>query len=321
VTTVSDIPAGVEIRRVSADDHAGRVAWLGVRNAVRTDYVLSLALVDHIESSLPWAGDFLATAGGEPVGVGLTTVWLGNPGSAAAWAELCVLPHHRRQGIGGAIFRRLSEVSVENGKRELRFDLKEGDEDSHEFLTRRGFSVVGRRQDSELAVAGSDVTAVDPPAGIRITTLAAEPGLAEGVYRVAQEAEPDSPSEETTGLARSFEEWRRLEVDAPDMPSEAQFAAVAGDQVVSYAFLSVSDVEDDLGWHAMTGTLRDWRGRGVASALKRAVVLWARERGLERLRTSNDEKNVPMLAINRRMGYRPLPARITMRGPTLPPGV
>jgi mycothiol synthase len=65
----------------------------------------------------------------------------------------------------------------------------------------------------------------------------------------------------------------------------------------------------------MTATRRDWRGRGVAGALKRAAVLWARERGLRRLRTENEERNAPMLAINRRMGYRPTPAWLSMRGP------
>ena len=65
----------------------------------------------------------------------------------------------------------------------------------------------------------------------------------------------------------------------------------------------------------MTATRRSARGRGVASALKRATVLHARERGLRRLRTENEERNAPMLAINRRMGYRPTPAWLSMRGP------
>jgi GNAT superfamily N-acetyltransferase len=318
MTTATDIPAGVEIRRVPSDDDAGRDAWVGVRNAIRTDFFLSRAVIDHIELSLPWAADFLATAGGKPVGCGLSTVWLGNPDSAAAWAELCVLPEHRGRGIGRALLRRLSDAAGEHGKRELRFDLEEGDQPSHDFLARRGFTVVGRRQDSELTVPASDVTGVDAPPGIRITTLAAEPELAERVYRVAVEAEPDAPSEEQSPSIRPYEEWRRMELDAPDTPAEAQFVAVAGDEVVSYAFIAPSDIEDDLAWHQMTGTLRAWRGRGVAGAVKRAAVLWAREAGIDRLRTSNDEMNAPMLAINRRMGYRPLPARITMRGPVLP---
>lgn len=318
MTTANDAPPGVEIRRVPPDDGPGREAWIGVRNAVRTDYALSRALVDHIEESLPWAADFLATSGDEPVACGLTTVWLGNVESAAAWAELCVLPEHRGRGIGRALLRRLSESAFEHGKGELRFDVEEGDEPSHDFLARRGFAVVGRRQDSELLVAEADVTAVDPPAGVRITTLAAEPELAAEVYRVALEAEPDSPSEEQSHTVRPYEEWRRLELEAPDSAAEGQFVAVAEGRAVSYAFIAPSDIEDDLAWHQMTGTLRAWRGRGVAGALKRAAVLWARETGIDRLRTSNDETNAPMLAINRRMGYRPLPARITMRGPVLP---
>jgi GNAT superfamily N-acetyltransferase len=275
-------------------------------------------MLDHIEETLPWAADFLATAGSEPVGYGGSTVWLGNLESAAAWAELCVLPEHRRRGIGRALLRRLSDSAVAHGKGELRFDLQEGDEASRGFLARRGFAVVGRQQDSELSVAESDVTAVHPPAGIRITTLAVEPELAERVYHVALEAEADTPSEEPI-VTRPYETWRRLELEAPDTVADGQFVALAGDAPVSYAFIAPSDTEEGVAWHQMTGTLRAWRGRGVAGALKRAAVLWARESGIEHLRTSNDELNGPMLAINRRMGYRPLPARITMRGPVLPP--
>ncbi len=69
----------------------------------------------------------------------------------------------------------------------------------------------------------------------------------------------------------------------------------------------------------MTGTARAARGRGVATAIKRAMILWARdEAGLTALRTTNEERNAPMLAINRKLGYRPKPATLLVRGPIVP---
>ena len=65
----------------------------------------------------------------------------------------------------------------------------------------------------------------------------------------------------------------------------------------------------------MTAVRRAWRGRGVASALKRATIGWAIERGLTSLDTGNDEDNLAMRAVNARLGYRPLPDELTMRGP------
>ena len=58
--------------------------------------------------------------------------------------------------------------------------------------------------------------------------------------------------------------------------------------------------------HRFTGVSRDWRGRGVASQLKAALIRWAACNGMTELRTSNDADNVAMRAVNDRLGYREL---------------
>ncbi len=65
----------------------------------------------------------------------------------------------------------------------------------------------------------------------------------------------------------------------------------------------------------MTAVARAWRGRGIAVALKHATIAWAIANGLTALETGNDEGNAPMRGVNARLGYRPLPDRLTMRGP------
>ena len=49
--------------------------------------------------------------------------------------------------------------------------------------------------------------------------------------------------------------------------------------------------------------------------LKHATIAWAIEHGLTALETGNDEGNAPMRGVNARLGYRPLPDGVTMRGP------
>jgi RimJ/RimL family protein N-acetyltransferase len=56
----------------------------------------------------------------------------------------------------------------------------------------------------------------------------------------------------------------------------------------------------------------------VATALKRATIAWAVEHGLEALETGNDEDNLPMRAVNARLGYTPMPDLLTLRGPLSP---
>ena len=63
------------------------------------------------------------------------------------------------------------------------------------------------------------------------------------------------------------------------------------------------------------GPARLARPRARPMALKRRDDRWAIEHGLTALETGNDDDNAPMRAVNARLGYRPLPDLLTMRGP------
>jgi len=59
-----------------------------------------------------------------------------------------------------------------------------------------------------------------------------------------------------------------------------------------------------------TATGREYRGRGLALAVKLASTRWAAEHGITQLVTTNDETNASMLAVNRRLGYEPAGRRV-----------
>jgi RimJ/RimL family protein N-acetyltransferase len=48
---------------------------------------------------------------------------------------------------------------------------------------------------------------------------------------------------------------------------------------------------------------RDWRGRGVGSALMEAAIAWAREQGLHKLSLSVFAHNAPAIALYRKFGF------------------
>jgi GNAT superfamily N-acetyltransferase len=60
---------------------------------------------------------------------------------------------------------------------------------------------------------------------------------------------------------------------------------------------------------------RDARGRGVAGAIKRAQIAWAKANGIATLQTANEVRLTGMLDLNRRLGYRLLYEEIVLRGP------
>jgi GNAT superfamily N-acetyltransferase len=55
-----------------------------------------------------------------------------------------------------------------------------------------------------------------------------------------------------------------------------------------------------------TATLPELRGRRLARLGKLATIRWARNAGIREIVTANDDGNVPMLALNERLGYRRL---------------
>lgn len=66
----------------------------------------------------------------------------------------------------------------------------------------------------------------------------------------------------------------------------------------------------------MTGVIRDYRKRGIATALKVRALTYAKERGAPAVRTWNEVNNDGMLGINFRLGFVRQPAWIEM-GKTL----
>jgi GNAT superfamily N-acetyltransferase len=174
------------------------------------------------------------------------------------------------------------------------------------FLEPRGYEEVRRYVVSEL-----DVTAApDPgPPGVTITTFAEHPELAPSLFEIARESYPDQPGR-SEQVIESLEAWREWGLDPH--PPEACFIAVDGNAVLGYGLL---DFEGTAGHHAFTAIARTARGHGVASAIKRAQIAWAREHGVRSLRTANEVRLVGMLALNARLGYRPLHDEVVLRGP------
>jgi len=155
---------------------------------------------------------------------------------------------------------------------------------------------------------------VASPDGIEIVTWAERPDLAPGIYAVAREAYADVPDGEDEVMP-SFEDWLSMDMMGAGDRAEGTFVALAGDEVVGYAKFHFPSAQPELARHDMTGVLRAWRRRGIAGALKRAEIAWAKRSGYTRLVTGNEERNEPIRKLNAQYGYVPEPGTVTVRGP------
>jgi RimJ/RimL family protein N-acetyltransferase len=297
----------VEVREV---DERELALVVEVQRAVRPRDPLSVtSLVDwrRQASDMAW---MVALEDGRPVGAGIGVIgWHSRPG--VALVEAWTLPSERGRGVASEIFRALAAWASVRGCIELRTDVDEDDPDSLAWAERHGFREIGRSTRLALALAEIEPPATAPPDGIEIVRWSDHPGLERGMYAVYLEAEPDIPGEQDNVLP-SFEEWLAADMQGDSDTPEAVFVALADGEVVGFAKLSIMEERGDTAWHDLTGVLRAWRGRGIASALKRAQIAWAKEQGFSRLVTANEERNAPIRALNEGYGYRPEPGRITL---------
>lgn len=100
-----------------------------------------------------------------------------------------------------------------------------------------------------------------------------------------------------------FEEWTHEWFDDPSVREDRFHIAREGDSIVGLSVIGYPPVRG-LPWTFYTATSKAVRGRGIARALKYETVAQAIELGFERIRTSNDGANAPILRVNEEMGYR-----------------
>jgi mycothiol synthase len=252
----------------------------------------------------------LAEVDGSAVGSGLGVLQKTDPG--VALTIIVVRESHRRQGVGSALFAELRRWAAEHGADRLETWVNAGDEASLAYARARGFEIAAREVGLELDLLTAPVDAPSPPHGIELVRLAARPELADGMYDVASEAMQDVPgSEEYVMFPR--EDFVERHLHAPHGLAEGTFVALDGEEVVGYAKLRPADARPGAALNGLTAVKRAWRGRGIAGALKRAQIAWAAEAGYERLVSAVEERNEPIRRLNERLGYRPVPGRLTLR--------
>jgi GNAT superfamily N-acetyltransferase len=174
------------------------------------------------------------------------------------------------------------------------------------FLEERGYEQVRHYVISELDVAAAPDP---PPPAFELVTFAERPDLARALFEIALESYADQPGRSEQRI-ESFESWRSWGLDPH--PPEAYFIALENGRALGYGFL---EIDGDAGTNGFMAIARAERGRGVAGAIKRGQIAWAKAHGLRTLRTANETRLEGLLAFNRRLGYRALYTEIVLRGP------
>jgi mycothiol synthase len=272
-----------------AQSDADLERWRHVRIAVapgeRTATVAEMRAMEHPGRLL-----LLAEQDGQLAGSGVAD----ESGLSGGFVCPRVVPEARRRGAGTAILLALARHAEAQGH--ARAAVVVEDEGSVAFAHRFGFVEVDREVEQIREVAATEPEPVVPP-GINIVTIAEHPELWEQAYHRLHETFADMALTSTRQV--SLREWERDWITTP----EASFVALADGQVVAVASLRLDSDQPARAETGYTAVRREWRGRGVAAALKRTTLAWAAEHDIAQIYTWTQRGNDAMRAVNERLGY------------------
>ncbi len=258
----------------------------------------------------------LAADGDDDEIIGYSDTWRW-PWNAEGYfgVEVMIMPGWLGQGVGARLYDEQRGFWRAIGATQLRANVRDDNPVSLRFAERRGFQIDRHIFDSSLDLATFDerpfvgAIAAAEARGIRFVTLA-DLGDTEDaqrqLYAVNRAASLDVPGAEQTFMP--FEQWREQVCMASWYRPDGQIAAIdtATGEMVGMAAVGIFP-DRDLAHHMITGVNRAYRGQGLALALKLLSLRCAKRYGVARATTNNDSQNAPILAINRKLGYRPDP--------------
>jgi GNAT superfamily N-acetyltransferase len=223
-----------------------------------------------------------------------------------------------RRGYGTTLWNDAEAELRRRGVRKVYHQITDNRKQSQEFAEHRGFKKTGRADRiSRLELAKADLTGYEgveerlASEGIEIRSVAEIQPLDESFMRrlhtMVESVVADIPRTEKKHQEQPFEVWSQNFLKSPGSSAEAYFLALDNGSPVGLANLHVRPGAP--AFNGLTGVAREYRGRGVARALKLRTIRWARDKGIEHIDTGNDAENARMLAINVSLGYKALPAR------------
>lgn len=256
----------------------------------------------------------------EIVGAGYYTQshWFAHPQKFILWVG--VHPRQQRSGIGSALYETILQGLQPFDPLALRTRATEDCPQSIRFLEKRGFQEVIRDISSALNVQACDLTrfrGVEDRfrgGGIEIKALPElenDPERNRKLYELDWEMSLSVPGELAAGIGRrGLEKYVEYAITGPSALPEAFFVAVKGDEFVGLSHVLVSEKGISL-YQGLTGVQPRYRRHGIGLALKIRCIAYARANGYTLIRAENDAKNIPMLAMNERLGFVRKPSVIT----------
>lgn len=232
-------------------------------------------------------------------GAGLSTL------GGLAFVNPRVVPEARGRGVGRAVLAALLDHARTLPVEGIVSYVKADDERSIAFAKRCGLAEVDYQLEQARIVG--DEPQPRAPDGIEIAPVT-DDSLRLAYEQVGVQGYEDMPLSRRAWMP--LDEWLRTEATRRD----GSFLALHDGAIVGYAGMWEHANGDATAEHGLTAVRREFRRRGIATALKQTQLHWASRAGVHELVTWTQRGNEAMQALNRKLGYVDRARELTYQG-------
>ncbi|MFE2286001.1 GNAT family N-acetyltransferase [Streptomyces sp. NPDC059443] len=241
------------------------------------------------------------SADGQVIGTAQVGIAYDSPEPGQGFVNAYVDPARRGLGAGSALLRAAEEhLAAAGAKDSYAWVL---DEPPHRaFAGRHGYRPSRSAHFLRLDLTSAALPALprNLPAGVELrpgSAFAADP---RPLFEADAAASLDEPGDVAVEFD-DYEDWLRHTWNNPYLDRELTTVVLVDGEVAAFTAAHTDGATRYSS--AMTGTLRGFRGLGMAKLAKNASLLRARAAGYTEAFTGNDTGNGPMLAVNTWFGY------------------
>jgi GNAT superfamily N-acetyltransferase len=308
------------IREFQHGDYEG-LAWL--ENALTGGQTNAFELEQRDTTRDPNLGfvRFIAAWGwGETIGM-IEATQRPAPWYSRGEVRIGVREDFRRRGIGGVLLGVLESVLRERGSDLIMLYTNELDASINYFLWHRGYSESfrGFSQWLPLERVNPDEHVVDwqrlNQADVHLRSLSAlrhEWDCAQKFYDLYLNLENDAPRADADYIPLSFEEFCQNNFDSPSALPDGVTIAVQHGQYIGLNILYL-DSSGSVLHNGLTGVRREFRGLGLALALKLEGIRYGKQHGFSGITSYNASTNTAILRLNEKLGFIRSPATLEWR--------
>ncbi|MBC8064286.1 MAG: GNAT family N-acetyltransferase [Chlorobia bacterium] len=243
-------------------------------------------------------------------------------GFNCAMVRIVVDPDLRGQGIGTRLLKEIRDNPVYTD-RKVFGEVRDDDPKSLSFVEKVGMATKAHVFESTINPQEFDLAKFQPDidrvlaSGLKFATLAELGDSEENRYRlweIEHVTDKDIPGLDVDRLT-TWEDSKQSWFSSSWYYPPGEFLVLDGDKWVAAS--ATAELSPGVFYVQHTCVLREYRGRGIATAVKAIATENARQRGATLLKANNHSENHAVLAISRKFGFQPQPGLFEIFRPPL----